>query len=132
MTSAGGGAGRNDEVDFREFVCSEHDVRGAHTLLKVLAPFRTRDRNDERARTRALGRWPADRDVSEHGVLPARARLRLPLLQNIPVRPIEEINTPKSSFPVDNAPSVPTAAIDNVASPAEAFAKGLKRRIIKI
>jgi hypothetical protein len=45
---------------------------------------------------------------------------------------LREINTPKSSFPVDNAPSVPTAAIDNVASPAEAFAKGLKRRIIKI
>jgi hypothetical protein len=38
--------GRDDAVDFPEIVCREHNVRGAHILLKVLARFRAGYRDD--------------------------------------------------------------------------------------
>jgi hypothetical protein len=37
IARAGRGTGRYDAVDFREIVCREHHVRGAHILLEVLA-----------------------------------------------------------------------------------------------
>ena len=47
ITSPGRGARRYDAVDFDEIVCCEHNVRGAHVLLEVLARFGTRYRYDE-------------------------------------------------------------------------------------
>jgi hypothetical protein len=40
IASTGRGTGRDDAVDFRKILGREHDVRGAHILLKVLARFR--------------------------------------------------------------------------------------------
>ena len=44
IASTGGGTGRYGAVDFREIVGRQHNVRGAHILLKVLARFRARYR----------------------------------------------------------------------------------------
>ena len=55
IASAGGGTGRYDAVDFRYIVFGEHNVRGAHILLKVLARFRAGYRDDEDFRTLSLG-----------------------------------------------------------------------------
>jgi len=42
IAGAGCSAGRHNAVDFREIVFGEHNARGAHILLNVLARFRTR------------------------------------------------------------------------------------------
>ena len=76
IASAGRGTGRYDAVDFREIVCREHKVGGAHILLKVLARFRARYRYYENSRTRASGHWPGDRELGERGILPARDGLK--------------------------------------------------------
>src|SRR5437879_2610911 len=76
IASAGRGAGRYDAVDFSEIVCREHNVRGAHILLEVLARFRARYRYDEDPCTRALRHWPSDGELGERGVLSARDGLK--------------------------------------------------------
>ena len=40
VASTGRGTRWDDAVDFRKILGREHDVRGAHILLKVLARFR--------------------------------------------------------------------------------------------
>src|SRR5271168_223474 len=76
IASTGCGTWRYDTVDFREIVCREHNVRGAHILLKVLARFRTGYRYDKGSRTRALGHWPSDGELGERGVLTVRDGLK--------------------------------------------------------
>jgi hypothetical protein len=39
IASTGRGTGRDDAVDFRKILGREHDVCGAHILLKMLARF---------------------------------------------------------------------------------------------
>jgi hypothetical protein len=62
---------RDDAVDFCEIICRNHNVRGAHILLEVLARFRARYWHDDGTRTRALGHWPSDGELGEHGILSA-------------------------------------------------------------
>src|SRR5438132_13361782 len=64
--------GRDDAVDFRKILGRQHNVRGVHILLNVLARFRAGYRDDEDSRTLSLGHWPRDRELGERGVLPAR------------------------------------------------------------
>ena len=49
VASTGRGTGRDDAVDFRKILGREHNVRGAHILLNVLARFRAGYRDDEAA-----------------------------------------------------------------------------------
>src|SRR6516165_10243793 len=72
IAGAGRRTGRHDAVDFREIVCHEHNIRGAHILLEVLARFRAGYRYYEGSRTRALGHWPSNRELGERSVLSAR------------------------------------------------------------
>ena len=72
VASTGRGAGRNKAVDFRKILGGEHNVRGAHILLNVLARFRAGYRDNEDSRTLSLGHWPRDGELGERGVLPAR------------------------------------------------------------
>jgi hypothetical protein len=72
VASTGCGSGRDDAVDFRKILSREHNVRGAHILLKVLARFGTGYRDDIDSRTLALGHGPGDGELGERGVLAAR------------------------------------------------------------
>jgi hypothetical protein len=72
VASTGRRTGRDDAVDFRKILGREHNVRGAHILLKVLARFRGGYRDDEDSRTLSLGHWPRDGELGKRGVLPAR------------------------------------------------------------
>jgi hypothetical protein len=47
IASTGCGTRRDDAVDFRKILGREHNVRGAHILLNVLARFRAGYRDDE-------------------------------------------------------------------------------------
>ena len=49
VASTGRGTWRDDAVDFRKILGREHNVRGAHILLNVLARFRAGYRDDEAA-----------------------------------------------------------------------------------
>src|SRR5260370_2208494 len=71
VASTGRGTGRDDAVDFREILGGEHNVRGAHILLKVLARFRAGYRDDEDSRTLSLGHWLRDCELREPCVLAA-------------------------------------------------------------
>jgi hypothetical protein len=72
VASTGRRTGRDDAVDFREIVCREHNARGAHVLLNVLARFRSGYRDNEDSRSLSLGYWPRDGELGERGVLPPR------------------------------------------------------------
>src|SRR6266404_1111570 len=72
IASTGRSTGRDDAVDFRKILGRQHNVRGAHILLKVLARFRAGYRDDEDTRTLSLGHWPRDGELGEGGVLRAR------------------------------------------------------------
>src|SRR5882724_342549 len=72
VASTGRRTGRDDAVDFRKILGREHNVRGAHILLNVLARFRAGYRDDEDTRALSLGHWPRDGELGERGVLPAR------------------------------------------------------------
>ena len=71
VASTGRGTGRDDAVDFRKILGREHNVRGAHILLNVLARFHAGYRDDEDSRKLSLGHWPSDGELGERGVLPA-------------------------------------------------------------
>ena len=62
---------RDDAVDFRKILVRQHNVRGAHIVLNVLARFRAGYRDDEDTRALSLGHWPRDGELGERGVLPA-------------------------------------------------------------
>ena len=47
VASTGRSTGRDDAVDFRKILGRQHNVRGAHILLKVLARFRAGYWDDE-------------------------------------------------------------------------------------
>src|ERR1700726_297233 len=72
VARTGRGTGRDDAVDFGKVLGGEHNVRGAHILLNVLARFRAGYRDEEDSRTLSLGHWPRDGELGERGVLPAR------------------------------------------------------------
>src|SRR5215471_17257045 len=72
VASTGRGAERDDAVDFGKILGRQHNVRGAHILLNVLARFRAGYRDDEDSRTLSLGHWPRHGELGERGVLPAR------------------------------------------------------------
>jgi hypothetical protein len=71
VASTGRGTGRDVAIDFHKILGREHNVRGAHILLKVLARFRAGYRYDEDARTLSPDHWPRDGELGERGVLPA-------------------------------------------------------------
>ena len=81
IASTGCGTVRNDAVDFCEIVCRQHNLRGPHILLEVLARLRARYRYDEGTRTRALGQWPSDGELgaaNEMALLRAIKRSKTP------------------------------------------------------
>src|SRR5262249_43554938 len=72
IAGPGRDARRYDAIDFREIVCREHNLRGAHILLEVFARFRAGYGHNEGSRTRAPGHWPSNRELGERSVLSAR------------------------------------------------------------
>jgi hypothetical protein len=70
IASTGRGTERDDAVDFRKILGREHNIRGAHILLNVLARFRAGYRHDEDSRTLSLGHWPRDGELVGESAIP--------------------------------------------------------------
>jgi hypothetical protein len=98
VASTGRGTGWDDAVDFRKILGCEHNVRGAHILLDVLARFGARYRDDEDSRTLSLDHWPGDGELGERDVLSARNGLE----RRAQLKVLLDIDTLKARQPLAN------------------------------